>query len=184
MAGMGVVLTSVILSPADRATETLRTNAQIANAFQPNPAFEQRMEQINQAVAQRSAAQHQQRMAQRQAAFNAHQQRMASNQAAFDASQQVYRSNSQVADMQMQSWQAQQRSGDEMQRREVNGIHGTADIYNNQTGETTYGVDGGYDTYWTDPSGTVVGAQGYDNPDALRYEQGTNLDDFYDGGDW
>ena len=189
MAGMGVVLASVVLSPADRAAETLRINAQIANGFQPNPAFEQRMEQINQAVAQRSAAQHQQRMAQRQAAFNAHQQRMASNQAAFDASQQAYRSNSQIGDMQMQSWQAQQRSGDEMQRRAVNGIHGTADIYNNQTGETTYGVDGGYDSYWTDPSGTVVGAQGYDNPDALRYEQGTNLDDRYDqggydGGDW
>jgi hypothetical protein len=188
MAGMGVVLAAVILSPADRAAETLRLNAQIANSFQPNPTFEQRIEQINQAVAQRSAAQHQQRMAQRQAAFNAHQQRMASNQAAFDASQQIYRSNSQVADMQMQSWQAQQRSSDEMQRRAVNGIHGTADIYNNQTGETTYGVDGGYDSYWTDPSGTVVGAQGYDNPDALRYDQGTDLDDRYDqgynGGDW
>jgi len=185
MAGMGVVLTSVILSPADRAAETLRTNAQIANGFQPNPAFEQRMEQINQAVAQRSAAQHQQRMAQRQAAFNAHQQRMASNQAAFDASQQAYRSNSQVADMQMRSWQNQQRSSDEMQRRDINGIHGTADIYNNQTGQTTYGVDGGYDSYWTDPSGTVVGTQGYDNPDVMRYEQGTDLDDYYDqGGDW
>ena len=188
MAGMGVVLASVILSPADRATETLRLNAQIANGFQPNPAFEQRMEQINQAVAQRSAAQHQQQMASRQAAFNAHQQRMASNQAAFDASQQVYRSNSQVAEMQFQSWQAQQRSSDEMQRRTVNGIQGTADIYNSQTGETTYGVDGGYDSYWTDPSGTVVGTQGYDNPDALRYDQGIDLDDRYDqgydGGDW
>jgi hypothetical protein len=182
MSGMGVVLASVILSPADRVTETLRLNARLANGFQPNPAFEQRMEQINQAVMQRQAAQHQQRMANRQAAFNAHQQRMANRQAAFDAHQQNMQTLSGIQDQQFQTWQGTQRSSDEMQRRTVNGIHGTADVYNNQTGETTYGVDGTYDTYWTDPSGTVVGTEGYDNPDPLRYEQGTDLDDLYDEG--
>jgi hypothetical protein len=183
MAGVGVVLASVILSPADRVTETLRLNAQLANTFEPNAAFEQRMEQINRAVMQRQAAQHQQRMAQRQAAFNAHQQRMANRQAAFDAHQQRMQTLSGIQDQQLQTWQSAQRSSDEMQRRAVNGIHGTADIYNNQTGETAYGVDGGYDAYWTDPSGTVVGTDGYDNPDALRYERGTDLDDLYDHGD-
>lgn len=189
MAGMGVVVASVILSPADRAAATLRLNAQIANGFQHNPAFEQRMEQINQAVMQRQAAQHQQRMASNQAAFNAHQQRMASNQAAFDASQQVYRSNSQVADMQMQSWQNAQRSSDEMHRRTINEINGTVDLYDAQAGQSIYGAESGYNSYWTDPSGNVVGSQGYDNPDASQYNQATDLDDVYDqggydGGDW
>jgi hypothetical protein len=189
MAGMGVVLASVILSPADRAAATLRLNAQIANGFQPNPAFEQRMEQVNQAVMQRQTAQHQQLMASRQAQFNAHQQRMASNQAAFDASQQVYRSNSQANDLQFQSWQNAQRSSDEMHRRTINEINGTVDLYDAQAGQSIYGAESGYNTYWTDPSGNVVGSQGYDNPDALQYNQATNLDDVYDrsgydGNDW
>lgn len=178
----GMVQASVVLSAPELLAETVRTNLAIQNSYEPNPAFEQRLEQINQRAMQQQAAESRQRMAQSQ---QMHQQRMAANRAQFDAYQQIYQANQAASDMQMDSWQARQHSNDEMQRRAVNGIHGTADIYNNQTGETTYGVDGGYDSYWTDPSGTVVGTQGYDNPDPLRYNQATDLDDVYrQGGDW
>lgn len=183
---MGTFQASVVLSPAAILQETLQLNERLANAYQPNPQHEQRLAQINQQVMQRQSAQHQQRMANRQAAFNAHQRRMAANQASFDATQQAYRGASAAFDQSVQSWRAGQVSGDEMQRRTVNGIHENVDIYNTQTGETAWGVDAGYDSYWTTPGGDVVGAYGYDNPDATVYDQGVNLDDAYDQGgyDW
>lgn len=175
----GTLQASVVLSPPDLLAETVRTNLAIQDSHEPNPAFEQRMAQINQRVMQQQAAESQQRMAQSQ---RLHQQRMASNQAAFDASQQIYRSNQAAADMRMDAWQAQQRSNDEMHRRTINGINETVDLYNNQTGETYYGAQSGYDSYWTDPTGNVVGTEGYDNPDPLRYNQATDLDDVYRQG--
>ncbi|MEM1042725.1 MAG: hypothetical protein AAGI91_08860 [Bacteroidota bacterium] len=175
----GVLQATAVLSPSDLLPQTLQTYAQASDSYQPNPAYEQRMEQISQAAMQRqnaqhrqrmasSQAQHQQRMAQRQASFNAHQQRMAANSAAFD--------------MHNQAWQNQQRSNDEMHRRTVNSITGSVDLYDANTGDSYYGVESGYDSYWTDQGGTVVGTEGYDNPDPMQYNQATDYDDLYDQG--
>jgi hypothetical protein len=84
-----------------------------------------------------------------------------------------------VGDMQMQGWQAQQASSDEMHRQTINGINGTADVYDAQAGETHYGVEGGSGAYWANPTtGAVVGTDTYaDNPDASSYNATTNLDD-------
>lgn len=175
----GLFQASVVLSAPEHLEEAIRTNLAFQNSFEPNPAFEQRMEQISQRAMQQQQAESQQRMAQSQ---RLHQQRMAANRAQFDAHQQVYRANQDAADMQMQSWQARQNSNDEMHRRTINSINETVDLYNNQTGETYYGAQSGYDSYWTDPTGNVVGTQGYDNPDVLRYNQATDLDDMYRQG--
>lgn len=178
----GLFQAAVVLSAPEHLEEAIRTNLAFQNSYEPNPAFEQRLEQINQRAMQQQQAQHQQWMAQSQAL---HQQRMAANQARFDAHQQMMQGRYAAADQQMQSWQAQQRSSDEMHRRTINGINETVDLYNNQTGETYYGVQSGYDSYWADPTGNVVGTQGYDNPDVMRYNQATDLDDLYDqGGGW
>ena len=175
----GLLQASVVLTPPGQLEEAIRTNLAFQNSFEPNPAFEQRMEQINQRVMQQQAAESRQRMAQSQAQ---HQQRMAANRAQFDAYQQVYRANQDAAAMQMDSWQARQNSNDEMQRRWGNAMNETVDLYDNQTGETYYGVESGYDSYWTDPAGNVVGTEGYDNPGPLRYNQATDLDDVYRQG--
>lgn len=179
MPGTGTIQASVVVSPPDRLAEALRLDEQMANSYQPNPQYEQRVQQLNQQHMAANQAQHQQRMAQSQ---RLHQQRMAANRAQFDAYQQVYRANQDAADMQMQSWQARQNSNDEMHRRTINGINETVDLYDASSGQTYYGVQNGYDSYWTDPMGTVVGTQGYDNPDVMRYNQATDLDDLYRQG--
>ena len=182
MPGAGTIQTSVVVSPPDRLAEAMRLNEQMANSYQPNPQYEQRVQQISQQRMAANQAQHQQWMANSQAQ---HQQRMANNQARFQSHQQMMQGRYDAADQQMQSWQAQQRSSDEMQRRTINGINETVDLYDSQAGQTYYGAQSGYDSYWTDPAtGNVVGTQGYDNPDVMRYNQATDLDDMYrQGGD-
>lgn len=179
MPGAGTIQTSVVVSPPDRLAEALRLDEQMANSYQPNPQYEQRMQQIGQVTRQRQQTQHEQWMANSQAQ---HRQLMANNQARFDSHQQMMQGRYDAADQQMQSWQAQQRSSDEMQRRTINGINETVDLYDSQYGQTYYGVQSGADAYWTDPNGTVVGTEGYDNPDVMRYNQATDLDDLYDQG--
>ncbi len=179
MPGAGTIQTSVVVSPPDRLAETLRLDEQMANSYQPNPQYEQRVQQISQRAMQQQQAESQQWMANSQAQ---HQQRMANNQARFNSHQQMMQGRYDAADQQMQSWQAQQRSSDEMHRRTINGINETVDLYDASSGQTYYGVQSGYDSYWTDPTGNVVGTQGYDNPDVMRYNQATDLDDVYRQG--
>jgi hypothetical protein len=175
MPGFGTLSVTVLMSTPDRLQAAMAANQQMARSFQPNPAHEQRMAQIternSQVAMQQSTAQHQQRMADNQARFDAHQQRMQGRWAASDA--------------QMNAWRAGQASNDEMHRRTINGIRGTADVYDAQTGTTYYGADANAGAYWTDPvNGTVVGTDAYsDNPDPYRYNRGTNLDDVYNGGE-
>ena len=188
MPGAGTLQLGVIVSPPERLEAALRAEQAIAASFQPNPAHQARVEQIGQLARQQSAALHQQRMAQidgfgRQMTA-AHNQRMANNQAQFDAHQQMMQGRWDAADQQMESWRAGQASGDEMHRRTINGINGTADVYDAQTGTTYYGVEGGAGAYWVDPTNNaVVGTDAYgDNPDAYRYNPATNLDDLYNAG--
>jgi hypothetical protein len=187
--GAGTVQLAAVVGPPERLEAALRVERQIAASFQPNPAHQARVEGIGQMARQQSAALHQQRMAQmdqfgRQMTA-AHHQRMADNQARFDAHQQMMQGRWAAADQQMQSWQAGQASSDEMHRRTINGINGTADVYDAQTGTTYYGVDNGAGAYWVDPTNnTVVGTDAYsDNPDPYRYNPATNLDDLNAGGD-
>ncbi len=184
----GTIQASVLVSPAGRLAETLRLNEQMAKSYRPNPAHQQRVQQLGQMASRQSAARHQQWMANHQAQMQqstaAHQQRMANSRAQFNAHQQMMQGRWNAADQQMQSWQAGQASSDEMHRRTINSINGTADVYDAQTGETHYGVEGGSGAYWTDPvGGSVVGTDTYsDNPDPSRYNSGTNLDDLYNSG--
>src|SRR5690606_21563362 len=99
----GLFQAAVVLSAPEHLEEAIRTNLAFQNSYEPNPAFEQRLEQINQRAMQQQQAQHQQWMAQSQAL---HQQRMAANQARFDAHQQMMQGRYAAADQQMQSWQA------------------------------------------------------------------------------
>ena len=88
MGEFGIVqLSGIGIAPSEHYEETKAIGERIAQTTTYNPAYEQRMEQINQRVrqqmaianqqrSQQAATAHQQRMAQRNAAFNAHQQRM------------------------------------------------------------------------------------------------------------
>ena len=168
MGAVGLVIAIVILMSIKRRSAG-------------TPQMEELASQIHQGAMQRQNAQHQQRMASSQ---RQHQQRMAQRQAAFNAHQQSMQTLSDISDMSMQSWQNRQRSSDETHRRTVNGIAGTVDLHDSNTGQSYYGVESGYDSYWTDQGGNVVGAQGYDNPDPMQYNRATDYDDLYDQGEY
>lgn len=186
--GVGTFQMVAVAGPPERLETALQIEQQIAASFQPNPEHQARVEGIGQMGRQQSAAQHQQWMANHQALMQqgaaAHQQRMADSRAQFDAHQQRMQGRWAAADQQMQGWQAQQRSSDEMHRRTINGINGTADIYDAQSGETYYGVEGGHGAYWSNPTtGSVVGTDAYnENPDPYNYNPAANLDDLYNAG--
>lgn len=185
----GTLQLGVIVSPPGRLAAARQAEQQIAASFQPNPEHQARVEQIRQAARQQSAALHQQRMGQidqfGQQMTAGHNQRMANSQAQFNAHQQRMQGRWAAADQQRAGWQAGQASSDEMHRRTINGINGTADVYDSQTGTTYRGVENSAGQYWVDPTNNaVVGADAYsDNPDAYRYNSGTNLDDVYNGGE-
>jgi len=99
-AGMVMPL-SIFLAPDNHYENSLAITREMAKNTVPNPAYEQRMDQINQRVMQQMQVQNQQRMAQSAAA---HRQRMANNQAAFNAHQQNMRSMSQTQDASYNSY--------------------------------------------------------------------------------
>ena len=127
----------------------------MAESYQANPAFEQRVQQIGQASMQRQSAESRQQMANNQ---SLHEQRMANLQNQFETTQAIN-------DQRSQAWQNRQDANDETNRRVGNAILGTVDIYDAQAGQTINGLDNDYNTYWTDQNGNVVGSEGYENPD-------------------
>ena len=179
----GMVQATALVAPAGRLG-ALRADAQrLAAAFRPNPEHRQQVAAIGERYRGQMAAQHGQTMNQH-AAFTAqmqagHAQRMGQIQSSSAAHQQRMQGMWASHDAQMAGWQAQQATSDEMHRQTINGIRGTADVYDPQTGTTYHGVDNSAGSYWVDPTqGTVVGADRYsDNPDVYRYNAGVNLDD-------
>ena len=179
----GMVQATALVAPAG-GIDALRADARrLAETYRPNPEHRQQVAAIGEQYRAQSAAQHGQTMDQH-AAFTAqmqagHAQRMGQIQASSAAHQQRMQGMWASHDAQMAGWQAQQATSDEMHRQTINGINGTADVYDPQTGTTYRGVDNSAGSYWVDPTqGAVVGADRYsDNPDAYRYNQGVNLDD-------
>lgn len=115
-----------------------------------NPQWDQYVAQLNQqrqrqAVEQMriSNMQHQQRMASRQAAFNAHQQRMQSLSAAQDANHAAF--------MNRNFGSASSTS----HKQYINSIHEQETVYNPQTGNN-YQVDAGSTEYWMDSEGNYI----------------------------
>lgn len=179
----GMVQATALVAPAGSLAALRAEARRLADAFRPNPEHRQQVAAIGAQYRGQVAAQHDQTMSQH-AAFTAqmqagHAQRMGQIESSAAAHQQRMRGMWASHDAQMAGWQAQQATSDEMHRRTINGINGTADIYDPQTGTTYSGVDNSAGSYWVDPTqGTVVGADRYsDNPDAYRYTQGVNLDD-------
>ncbi|MGD1891727.1 MAG: hypothetical protein ACFB15_14200 [Cyclobacteriaceae bacterium] len=99
-AGMVMPLT-IFVAPASHFQKSLAATREMGKNTVSNPAYEQRMDQINQRVMQQIQVQGQQRLAQSAAA---HRQRMANNQAAFNAHQQNMQSMSQVQDASYNSY--------------------------------------------------------------------------------
>jgi two-component sensor histidine kinase len=102
MGEMGMLLPATIfVAPANQYEQALNVVREIGRNTVSNPAYEQRMDQINQRVMQQMQVQNQQRSAQ---AAAAHRQRMANNQAAFNAHQQNMQSMSQAQDASYNSY--------------------------------------------------------------------------------
>ncbi|MDB4932031.1 MAG: uncharacterized protein JWM10_4515 [Myxococcaceae bacterium] len=85
--------------------------------------------------------------------------------------------NAASGDAQMAGWRAQQASGDEQQRRAVNAVRETVDVYDPATGQVFAGAPAGFATWWTDGADRVVGSTGQENPDAARFHRAADLDD-------
>lgn len=93
MPNTGVFTATLVVSPTDIFPKTMEVSKQISDNFQVNPAWEQRIQQINQSVLSSMNSQHQQRMANNQAQFNAHQQRMQATRQAYDAQNRQWSQN-------------------------------------------------------------------------------------------
>ncbi len=105
MGEVGMVMPfNIFLAPTNHFENALAASREIGKNTVSNPAYEQRMEQINQRAMQQiqadgqrrmqqASAAHRQRMANRQASFNAHQQNMQSMSQAQDASYNSYMNN-------------------------------------------------------------------------------------------
>jgi hypothetical protein len=156
MRDSGMLTVAILISPPEHLGATLEVERRMAASQRPNPEHERRITQLSQQSTNLT-------LQQSRAQFDAHQENMRGRYAA--------------GDQQSEGWWAGQRSNYESHRRTIHGINETADVYNHQTGQTHYGVQGGYNTYWVDQSGNVVGSQGYENPDPSRYQSATNLDD-------
>ena len=85
--------------------------------------------------------------------------------------------NAEVSAMQSDSWQRQQDASDEAQRRAVNAVRETVDLYDPATGQVYRGAPAGFSTWWTDGADRVVASSSHENPDASRFTEATNLDD-------
>lgn len=102
MGEFGIVqLSGIGIAPSEHYDEVKAIGKRITQTTAYNPAYEQRMEQINQRVSQQMAIANQQRS---QQAAAAHQQRMARNQAAYNAHQQRMGQMSQMQDQSFNSY--------------------------------------------------------------------------------
>ena len=119
-----------------------------------NQQWQQQENARNQERARQSAAAHQQRMASRQAAFNAHQRMMQDRYAAADA--------------QHQSWMSNQAAQDRQHSQFIDMIRDEETVTNGyQTGK----VEAGYNQYYVNPNtGEYVGTNAYQNPAVSVYE--------------
>jgi hypothetical protein len=191
MSGWGATPVGFVAPPARRA-EVEAVARHLDATLQRNPQWEQRQDQL---MAQQHA-QHQQFMHQTQqqmaqenawtqtqvAQINAQTSRI-TQQAFADRARIAAQTSAEINAMQNEGYWSRQQSMDEMQRRNVNGIYGTADIYNPATGDVTRGVPDLSDHhYWVDHQGNTVVTPQDQNPDPYRFERGQNLDDLYDGG--
>lgn len=165
---------TAMAGPADAWDHVRATLLQIAHSYTASPQWQQGQQQLQN-------AQHQMNMDTINTGTRIlgmqHQSGMEAIRHAGYRAQISADTNAQVSHMQQQTWNQQQATSDEMQRRRVNGINETADLYDPATGDVYRGAPAGYQTYWTDGLGRVVASEGYDNPDVTRFNQATDLDE-------
>ncbi len=179
MPGSGTVQITMLVSPQDRLAEALRINEEMARSYQPNPAFEQRVREINQMAMRRQQQQSDQWMAQSQ---RMHQQRMAANKAQFQSHQQMMQDRYATNDAMNQQWMDNFRrdggtvtSGGSSYSEHDAFIDG---IYERNTFDDPYSgqqvhTEGYYDQWYTNGQGDYVGTNDLMfNPNAV------------DNGDW
>lgn len=165
---------SAVRGPSEAWEACFGTLRAIAHSMVTNPAWQQMQSQRQQAAHEATMAglatnaqilqmQHRSGME----AIQAHAQRAQVSAEGFAAA------NAQ----QMDAWRAQQAAQDESHRRAVNGIREEVDVYDPRTGQVVRGAPAGFDTWWTDGAGQVMGRHGHDNPDPSRWSEAVNLDD-------
>jgi hypothetical protein len=191
MSGWGATPVGFV-APPERRAEVEAVARHLDATMQRNPQWEARQDQL---MAQRFQQhqqfmhQTQQQMAQENAWTQAQITRIQgetsriTQQAFADRSRIAAQTSAEISAMQNEGYWSRQQSMDEMQRRNVNSIYGTADVYNPATGDVIRGLPDGTDHhYWVDHQGNTVITPYDQNPDPYRFERGQNLDDLYDGG--
>ncbi|MEM7411619.1 MAG: hypothetical protein AAF430_15420 [Myxococcota bacterium] len=149
----GVLAASVVVSPPPLLEQAVATSLRISASQQMNPAFEAAAQRLQQQAMANSWAQHQQRMANNQARFNAHQQRMANNQAQFDNYMAGVRAQSNANDAQHQAWMNQNLRQDYSAHDQfVDHIRDTDTFHDPDTGGQVQ-LDAHYDRTFTDGLG-------------------------------
>ncbi|MEQ9438249.1 MAG: hypothetical protein RIG62_04345 [Cyclobacteriaceae bacterium] len=155
---MGSVTVGCAIAPASEHDQLMQARASIIDNYVPNPAYEQRREQIQAGVQNQIQAYHNQQMA---ASQSAHQQRMANNQAAFNAHQQRMGQMSQTQDASFNNYMNNSRnnnssawsnSGYSGQNAIVDQIHERSTFENPDTGYDI-SLDGQYDYNYTNGLG-------------------------------
>ena len=88
---IGTFVAEILVAPPDRLAEALRLNLQVARTVEVTPEYKAAWAEVDRRVIARMTSEHQQRMANQQAQFDAHQARMADQRAAFDSANQAWR---------------------------------------------------------------------------------------------
>jgi len=88
-----------------------------------------------------------------------HEQRMRQNWASFEASQRAFQNRSQAAhDALMEGWQARNAASDKAHERFVDTITERTQVVNPETGQH-YKVDSGANEYWMNSDGEYIGTR-------------------------
>lgn len=154
MPGIGTFATSVVFAPEEQISEAIEVNSRIAESLEKNPAFQQRIQQLQ-------TQQHQQRMAR---SGQQHQQRMARNKALFDAHQRKMQGLSALSDQRHQQYMDTLRGGGNAaggtqynsHNAFVDSIHERETFNDPSTGQQR-SFDGYYDRTYTNGLGDFVG---------------------------
>lgn len=167
-------IVTALVGPVEGWPHARATLLHIAHSYTTNDAWQRTQSQL-------SAMQHQATMESIETGNRILRMQAQSGMEAIGAHAQrahiAAQTSAEVTAMQSQAWQQQQASGDEQQRRNVNAIRETVDVYDPSSGQVFHGAPAGFTTWWTDGADRVVGSTGYENPDPARYTQAVDLDE-------
>ena len=151
---IGTFVAEILVAPPAHLAEALRLNLQVAHTVQVTPEYQAAWAEVDRRVLARMSAEHQQRMANNQAQFNAHQARMADQRATFDAANQAWR------DQHFNTgWNTGSTTGSEpytQNEKFLDSVIREQDAFDDPDSGERIRLDGHYDRTFTDGLGNYI----------------------------